>query len=116
MVRVSHLSRFDVPPEALYRFHLDATNLVRISPPFPKVTVEGARIPTEEGDEQQIVFAVGPLRVRTTARVVRTVPPENSKPGYIEDEMVAGPFHSWRHQHQVHPAEGGAELRDVVAF
>ncbi len=116
MTRVSHQGRFRVPAAEMYAFHRDVRNLARVSPPFPRVRVEGGGKPAEPGDEQRVTLHGGLFRVRTRARITRLVPPADANPGYMEDTLVEGPFRYWRHQHQVFPVAEGCILRDVVEF
>lgn len=105
-----------VAAAGLFTFHLDPLNLVRISPPVPPIRLVEPRSPASVGDDQQIRLGIGPLSIGWTARIVAIVAPEGDRPGYLEDRMIAGPFRLWRHQHQVHPADGHADLCDVVEF
>ena len=51
------------------------------------------------------------MQARWVARIERVVEGK-----LLEDTQEGGPFRSWRHQHRVSPAPGGARLTDVVAF
>jgi ligand-binding SRPBCC domain-containing protein len=104
-------SRFDVSPEALFEFHMDAENLARISPPWPPFVPVSTPQPTQLGDIQ--VFRVGPWPIARTwqARITQLVPGR-----LLEDTQEAGPFQRWRHQHRVAPDGDGSRLTDVVAF
>jgi ligand-binding SRPBCC domain-containing protein len=113
---VSHKSTFDANPGDLFNVHLDAANLARISPPFPRMRFEDAPAPTKEGDRQVMWLTAGPVRVHWVAHVVRIRQPGTSTPGYMEDRQESGPFREWRHQHQVFPEENGSVLKDVVSF
>ncbi|OAI40025.1 hypothetical protein AYO38_06615 [bacterium SCGC AG-212-C10] len=111
MTLVSYRSEFDCPPEALFAFHLDATNLPRISPPLPKLRLLSEAKTTEEGDRQSLALCVGPLTREWDALVTHVIAPR-----LIEDVQERGPFLRWRHQHRVSGTARGSALTDVIAF
>lgn len=111
MTLVVKSSWFDVSVEDLFAFHMDATNLARISPPWPPFAVISSSIPPEVGDVQ--VFRVGPWPLAQTwqARITRIVPGR-----LLEDTQESGPFLRWRHQHRTVAEGRGSRLTDVVSF
>jgi ligand-binding SRPBCC domain-containing protein len=111
MTTVRYSSRMPVPPETLFDFHHDVSNLPRISPPFPRVGVDAPDGPAKVGQVQHIRLRVGPWSVASRARITRVEPPR-----LIEDVQVAGTFHACRHQHSIAPERGGSRLTDVITF
>ena len=97
--------------DELYAFHLDARNLVAISPPFPQVRLLSVPKATEAGDVQVIWLGWGRIGATWEAAVIRLVPG-----GLIEDIQDRGPFRRWRHQHRFSEDGEGSVLTDVVSF
>ena len=111
MTRVAYRTRLGASPEALFEFHMDTENLAAISPPWPPFRVISEPKPAEPGDLQVFRLGAGPFATTWEARVTRVVPGR-----LLEDLQEAGPFRSWRHQHQFLPDGDGAVLADVVEF
>jgi ligand-binding SRPBCC domain-containing protein len=116
MTTIVHKSRFDVTPQALFEFHLDAANLAAISPPLPRFTMQSEPKETEPGDLQEFRLSIGPLGADWKARITKLQPQPGSVSGarFLEDVQESGPFAEWRHQHQVFADEDGATLKDAV--
>lgn len=116
MTTIVHESRFDVSPQALFEFHLDAANLAAISPPLPRFTMQSEPKATASGDLQKFRLSVGPFGADWKARITKL----QSQPGavsgaqFLEDVQESGPFAEWRHQHQVFADGDAAVLKDVV--
>jgi ligand-binding SRPBCC domain-containing protein len=114
-----HRSTFNVSPEELFEFHLNADNLAAISPPLPRFSMQSPVKSTEPGDLQEFRLSLGPLGTDWKARikVLQREPTAALGARFLEDVQESGPFREWRHQHQVFPAgDGASELRDVLQF
>lgn len=111
MTLVVKSSRFDVSPEELFAFHMDAENLPRISPPWPPFLMVSNPKATDLGDVQVFSVGPGPFAQTWQARITRLVPGR-----LLEDTQESGPFLRWRHQHRVSADGAGSRLTDVVAF
>lgn len=111
MTLIVKSSRFDVSPEDLFAFHMDAENLARISPPWPPFLMVSNPKATELGDVQVFRLGQGPFAQLWQARITRLVPGR-----LLEDTQESGPFKRWRHQHRVAADGTGSRLTDVVAF
>ena len=104
-------SRIRSTPAALFAFHCDPDNLLRISPPLPRVHIERANNPTHEGDLQQLSLRLGRWAVPWDARVT-----ELTEPSLIVDVQERGPFRSWRHRHRFSAEGDRCRLTDEISF
>jgi ligand-binding SRPBCC domain-containing protein len=101
-----------LPPEKLFQFFADASQLQAITPPWlnfkivtqlPIAMREGALI-----DYKLRVRGV-PLRWRT--RINLWQPPH-----LFVDEQLRGPYRLWIHEHTFEPRDGGTVCRDSVRY
>ena len=101
-----------LPPEKLFPFFADASNLEALTPPWlnfkilnptPVAMREGALI-----DYRLRVHAV-PVRWRT--HISAWQPPHR-----FVDEQIRGPYRQWIHEHRFEPRDGGTLARDVVRY
>lgn len=111
MTLVVYSSFMPVPADQLFEFHMDAENLVAISPPFPPFRLLSPTKRAEVGDLQVMRVGSGVLAIDWEARIVRIVPGR-----LMEDRQERGPFMRWRHQHRSATAPGGSRLTDAVSF
>lgn len=111
MTHVVYSSTFPATSDELFAFHLNPSNLARISPPVPPFRLVDAPSPTSEGDLQVFRLGFGTAGVTWRARISRL-----ERGTVLEDVQESGPFRRWRHQHQVRTENGGSRLTDVVAF
>ena len=118
MTTIVHESHFDVSPQALFEFHLDAANLAAISPPLPRFTMQSEPKETAPDDLQEFRLSVGPLGADWKARITKLQPQPGpiSAARFLEDVQESGPFAEWRHQHQVFADGEAAILKDVVCL
>jgi ligand-binding SRPBCC domain-containing protein len=100
------------PPEKLFPFFADASNLEALTPPWlnfkiltptPVAIREGALI-----DYRLRVRGI-PLRWRTRINVWQ--PPHR-----FVDEQIRGPYRQWIHEHDFEARDGGTLARDVVRY
>jgi ligand-binding SRPBCC domain-containing protein len=101
----------EAPPEAVYHFHGDPSNLLQIAPPTLKVIRLEAEPVATEGAEFHLVVRQFGLLVDWTGRW-ETVRPHS----LLVDVGVRCPFHAWRHEHHFTPHGSGTLLTDRVAF
>ena len=101
-----------LPPEKLFPFFADASNLDALTPPWlnfqivtppPIVMREGALI-----DYRLRVRGI-PLRWRTRINVWQPT-------HCFVDEQIRGPYRQWIHEHTFNPSEGGTLTRDYVRY
>ncbi|MGE3075892.1 MAG: SRPBCC family protein [Dehalococcoidia bacterium] len=98
-------------PEELFEFHMDANNLIAISPRVAPMRILSEIKRAEVGDSQVMRVGMPPFETEWHARITRIVPG-----GLMEDIQERGPFRKWRHQHRVSAEGEGARLTDVVSF
>jgi ligand-binding SRPBCC domain-containing protein len=95
----------------VFAFHMDPKNLFRVAPPGVRLTIVDAPAQLAVGTEVTLETRIGPLRFDWTSRIVRLVPDET-----FVDELIAGPFRRWRHEHLFEPVNDGTRLTDVVTY
>jgi ligand-binding SRPBCC domain-containing protein len=104
--------------EALYDFHRDTNNVKRVQP--PGFTVETVELPPEISVGAPIRLTVRVLGlVRQHWRITWaeiTPPTGNPRWARLVDEMIEGPFPSFRQEHLFTQEGGGARLTDRVIF
>ena len=110
------LSTFEVecPIEQVFEWHRDTRNARDISPSWQRVVAVEGSFPLDEDDE--VVLTVRPpfapvgQRMRIRIAAVR-------RPVLIVDEMLKGPFASWRHEHCFRDMGGGrTRVTDHVVY
>ena len=114
MTRIALATTVDAPRAAVYAFHRDTRNVARISPPGTQVLSVEGDFPLELGGEIRIAIRILPLPMvqRWHMRVAELV-----EPSLVVDEMLSGPFATWRHEHRFSPADGDRTLlEDVVTY
>jgi ligand-binding SRPBCC domain-containing protein len=102
------------PIDEVFAFHLDTRNAARISPAtMPVLDVRGS-FPLREGEQVQIVVRLWPTPFRQTWRVLAA---RIVAPTLVVDEMLVGPFPSWRHEHRFEDlGDGSTRLTDHVIY
>lgn len=111
MTLAVYSSHMPVPVEDLFQFHMDATNLRAIQPPFPPFELMSEPKPAEVGDLQVMRIGWKTVGVSWHARITHVVPGR-----LLEDVQEVGPFRKWRHQHRCTPDGTGSRLTDAVSF
>lgn len=101
-----------LPPEKLFPFFADASNLDAITPPRlcfqivtppPIIMREGGLI------DYRLRVRGCPVRWRTRINVFEP-------PNRFVDEQVRGPYRLWIHEHTFQRSNGGTLARDVVRY
>lgn len=111
-MRFTYRSRFRCTPETLFAFHERPDALPLLTPPGAGVRVIKAAPSLAAGAEARLsVPLLGPIRTTWVARHTVYDPPRR-----FVDEQIEGPFKSWRHEHIIEPADGGAELIEVITY
>lgn len=97
-------------PERVFAFHELPDALQRLTPPWAGSRVIEHAPSVAVGSRTICDIRVAPL-IWVRTELVHTA---CERPRMFVDEQVRGPFRSWRHQHVVTPAAGGARLTDVI--
>jgi ligand-binding SRPBCC domain-containing protein len=103
----------EAPPEDVFPFFGDASNLEAITPPwlgFRVVTPEPIEMGAGTLIEYRLRLHAVPIRWRTTIAVW-------DPPRRFVDVQLSGPYKLWHHTHDFEPAPGGGTLmRDTVRY
>ena len=94
----TYTSRFDLPAETVFNWHLRPGALARLTPPWQSVQILSQRGGIADGGEVTLRMPLGPLSIRWVARHRDFVPGRQ-----FADEQVKGPFAAWLHTHRVEP-------------
>lgn len=111
MERIEQRIVIAAPIERVFHFHDDTRNLLRITPPSIKVSIETMGKP---GLGYEVVLKVrqfGIFTMRWKVRITEYVPPT-----LMSDEQVSGPFAYWKQTRRLREVDGGTELRDIVEY
>ena len=99
-------------PERLFAFHELPDALARLTPPWEHSRIVQSAASLQRGSLAIVDVRVAPLVwIRTEA--LHTV---YDPPRLLQDELVKGPFRSWRHRHLIAAAGEGARLTDSIEF
>jgi len=111
MERIEQRIVISAPIERVFHFHDDTRNLLRITPPSIKVSIETMGKP---GLGYEVVLKVrqfGIFTMRWKVRITEYVPP-----ALMSDEQVSGPFAYWKQTRRLREVDGGTELTDIVEY
>lgn len=111
MERIEQRIVISAPIERVFHFHDDTRNLLRITPPSIKVSIETMGKP---GLGYEVVLKVrqfGIFTMRWKVRITEYVPPT-----LMSDEQVSGPFAYWKQTRRLREVDGGTELTDIVEY
>lgn len=97
--------------EALFEFHQNPENLVKISAPWPRIVVEDSQPIARVGEtfRVRIAFPLFPLGWKG-----RWLEVEEGRA--LVDTAEDSPFQHFRHEHRFEPCEGGTRLMDRLEF
>jgi ligand-binding SRPBCC domain-containing protein len=111
MERIEQTVVIDAPIERVFHFHDDTQNLLKITPPNIKVTIETMGRPGLGYEVtlkiRQFLFFVMRWHVKIT---------EYQPPILMVDEQVRGPFASWKQTRRLQMVNGKTELTDIVEY
>ncbi len=111
-MRFQAVSEFACTPAALWGFHERPDALALLTPKWPPVKVIQPPASLHVGAEAILeLHPVPGVRIRWHARHTEYDPPHR-----FVDVQLSGPFASWRHEHRIEPAPGGARLIDTVEY
>jgi len=81
-------------PQALYDFHTDTNNLLKIMPPWIKVNIVSLKLPMTQGEEVTLDISRFGIRQRWKMRIAKLLSPK-----LVSDEAIESPFKSFVHHH-----------------
>lgn len=111
MTTISRTVFIKAPIELVFHFHDDTNNLLKITPPNIRVTIEAIGTPGLGYEAVLKVRQFGLFTMRWHVRITRYDPPLS-----MDDEQISGPFRSWLQQRRFREVEGGTELTDIVTY
>jgi ligand-binding SRPBCC domain-containing protein len=95
--------------ERVAAFFGDAANLLKITPAFPRMTIEAASTIVRPGARFTLVMHVGLSAVRWDITVEEVVPGRE-----FVDTGRAMFLRSWRHTHRFEPEGDGCRVTDLI--
>ena len=112
MGRVSLTTRIDAPPEACFDLSRDVEAHIQSTPGTSERAVGGVTTGLI-GAGERVTWEARHLRVqwRMTSEITAFAPPL-----FFVDEMVAGPFSSFRHFHGFLPDGPGTRMIDILSY
>lgn len=111
MERIERTVAINAPIEKVFHFHDDTKNLLKITPPNIRVTIETVGKPGLGYEVtlkiRQFFFFVMRWHVRISAY---------EAPRLMVDEQVRGPFKTWKQTRLLNERNGVTELTDIVEY
>ncbi len=111
MERLERTVRINAPIEKVFHFHDDTRNLLKITPPDIKVSIETMGSP---GLGYEVTLKVRQFMVFVMRWHVKITVYE--PPVLMVDEQVSGPFRTWKQTRRLRQVVGGTELTDIVEY
>ncbi|XGC79522.1 TIGR01777 family oxidoreductase [Bdellovibrio bacteriovorus] len=100
------------PPEKVFHFFKEATNLEQITPPTLNFKIE--KVSTSEITQGTLIDYT--LKIRGFPARWKTEIDEWQPPYKFVDNQLKGPYSLWRHTHEFRPFCGGTLLVDKVKY
>lgn len=97
--------------ESVWQLHSNVENIVRISPPFPRVSVHGEDRQVFEGALHKLTISFLLFRIRWHARISGVVYATE-----FTDTAEKSPFEYWRHTHRFESVSNGSAITDEVEY
>jgi len=111
MERIEQTVQINAPIEKVFHFHDDTRNLLRITPPDVKVSIETVGSP---GLGYEVTLKVRQFMLFVMRWHVKITVYE--PPVLMVDEQLSGPFRTWKQTRRLRQVDGGTELTDIVEY
>ncbi|HBB26226.1 MAG TPA: cyclase [Bacteroidetes bacterium] len=111
MERLERTVRINAPIEKVFHFHDDTRNLLKITPPDIKVSIETMGSP---GLGYEVTLKVRQFLLFVMRWHVKITVYE--PPVLMVDEQVSGPFRRWKQTRRLRQVDGATELTDIVEY
>jgi ligand-binding SRPBCC domain-containing protein len=111
MERIEQTVQISAPIEKVFHFHDDTRNLLRITPPDVKVSIETVGSP---GLGYEVTLKVRQFMLFVMRWHVKITVYE--PPVLMVDEQLSGPFRTWKQTRRLRQVDGGTELTDIVEY
>lgn len=100
------------PPEEIFSFFADATNLERLTPPWLRFRIlSSLPITMQAGAIIRYRLRLHGIPIRWTSKITAWDPPKR-----FVDEQLSGPFQLWVHEHSFEASANGTLARDHVEY
>lgn len=97
--------------DELFDFHLDTTNLTKITPNNIKVKLLNPNFKAKEGEILKIRSIKNFIPMNWTVKIQKL-----EKPNILVDIAISSPFKYWEHQHVFIKHANFTELKDIVKY
>ena len=98
--------------DALYNFHLDATNLQAITPKQTKLTLLSKNFSPQEGEIMALRVVENFIPMYWKVKIEKL-----SKPNLLVDVAIKSPFKFWKHSHIFKVLDNkSCELTDIIEY
>ena len=111
MEHITSSVQIDAPIDRVFYFHNDTSNLLKITPPNIKVSIESMGTP---GLGYEVILKVRQFGLFTMRWHVKII--EYEPPTLMTDIQISGPFRSWKQTRTLRDVDGSTELTDSVAY
>ncbi len=111
MERIEQTVVIDAPIERVFHFHDDTNNLLKITPPNIKVSIETMGNPGLGYEVTLKIRQFASFVMRWHVKITAYQPPV-----LMVDEQVRGPFASWKQTRRLQTVNGKTELTDIVEY
>jgi ligand-binding SRPBCC domain-containing protein len=111
MERIERTVQINAPIDRVFHFHDDTRNLLKITPPGIRVTIETQGVP---GLGYEVTLKVRQFLLFVMRWHVRITAYE--PPTLMVDEQVSGPFKTWKQTRLLKTTENGTALTDIVEY
>ena len=102
------------PPEKIWHFFSDASNLSNITPKHMGFNVTSGTLPGDVYPGQIITYTVSPILGIPLFWMTEITAVEKNR--FFVDEQRRGPYSLWHHQHLFEERDGGTLMTDLVHY
>ena len=111
-VHLSFSSEINVDVQALYEFHTDTRNLIKITPDWMKVSIFSLQLPMQKGSEVELDITRFGIKQRWKMKIT-----EHKSGELICDKALKSPFASFIHHHKFESiSHNTSKLTDELEF
>lgn len=124
MATYTRRCRVQAPFETVWEFHATANGLVKLTPGFMNLELEGITGPDGDPDPEELdagstveasirPFGVGPRQDWTSRIIERN---EDDGAAMFQDVMEEGPFPHWKHTHRFFDEGDATVIEDHIEY
>jgi len=97
--------------EDLFNFHLDTSNLIKITPKNMKVKILNSNFKARENEVVVIKTTKFFITMFWEVKIIKL-----EEPNLLVDLAIKSPFKYWRHQHIFTTTKDGCTMKDIIEF